>query len=241
MSRLLAAVQTDILLQHRNQLYPISIVVSAIAAGALAWLSPADFFGATAAMTLLLFAGGSTLLYVVAMILLEKDAGTLNAICVSPLRPWEYLLAKTLTLTGLATLEGSLIVGGALLFLSLNHTVTPPNIALLLPGMVALGSMHVLAGIVLVVRYQQITEALIPMGLLGACMQLPALYMIGALDQPSLLLIPTAAPTLLLRGAFIPLAPWEWLYAIVVTLLTLLILGLWAQRAFLHHIVQRAG
>ena len=239
--RVWSAMKTDVVLQARNQLYPISAAVSLLAGGALAWLSPPDQLGATVPMTLLLFAGGSTLLYVVAMILLEKDDGTLSAVCVSPLRPWEYLMAKTLTLTAIAVAEGLAMTLGALWLLSRDAAVSAPAPLPFALGLIALGAMHVLAGVVLVVRYERIVEAIIPMGLLGALFQLPALYVVGALRHPLLLAIPTAAPTLLIQGAFEPLAPWQWAYGVVVTALTLAALGVWARRAFVAHVVRRVG
>lgn len=93
----------------------------------------------------------------------------------------------------------------------------------------------------MVVRYDRIAEALIPMGALGALLQLPALHTIGAISHPVVLLIPSAAPTTLIRGAFEPLAAWEWAYGLGVTAVALGVLGVWARRAFVTHIVERAG
>ena len=238
--RLLAAIRTDVLLQARNQLYAISVGTAVVVGGALAWLSPIERLSGTVPMALLAFVGGSTLLYVVAMIILEKDDGTLDAVSVSPLRPWEYLAAKVVTLTGLATLEAGLICGGAFAFLSRSGPVPMPS-PLIALGVVALGVMHVLVGVVMVVRYTRLTEVLVPMSAVGTLMQLPAFYFVGATDHPAMLLIPTAAPTMLIQGAFVGLEPWQWAYAVGGTTLALTVLGVWARRAFVTHIVRRAG
>ena len=71
--RWLAAVRTDVVLQARNQLYGISVGVAALCAGGLAWLAAPEHFAAAIPMVVLMFVGGSTLLYVVAMIILERD------------------------------------------------------------------------------------------------------------------------------------------------------------------------
>ena len=238
MTRLLAAMKTDVVLQARNQLYGISIGVALVSAAALAWLSPLDLVAGTFPMALLMFVGGSTLLYVVAMIILEKDDGTLAAIAVSPLRPREYLAAKVVTLSALATLEGVLIVAGAWLILRRNGDLPLPS-AWTLVGLVALAVMHVLVGIVLVVRYQRITEAMLPMGAVATVLQLPALYFVGAIDHPALLAIPSAAPTLLIRAGFAPLATWEWVYALAGSAVTIALLALWSARAFETHVLAR--
>lgn len=237
MRRLLAAMRTDALLQQRNQLYAISVGVALVTGGALAWLSPVDMVHRTVPMTLLLFVGGSTLLYVVAMILLERAHGTLSAAVVSPLRPAEYLASKVLTLGALATLEGVLIAGGALLVLSREGDVTWPRPLPFAAGLVALSVMHVLVGVILVVRYQRIMQALLPMGAIATVLQLPAFWFVGALDHRAWLLIPSGGPTMLVRGAFSPLTPWESTYAVLFTALPCLALAVWALRAFHRHVV----
>lgn len=237
--RVWAAMRTDALLQARNQLYAISIGVSLLSAGALAWLSPHDQLAGTVPLTLLAFAGGSTLLYVVAMVLLERADGTLSAVVVSPLRSWEYLASKVATLTFLAFLEGALIAGGGILLLSRTGAVPTPNLGLLALGLVALGVMHVLVGIVLVVRFERLLDALLPMSLIATALQLPAAFFVGAVESPALLAIPSAMPTMLIRGAFVPLEPWEWAYAIGGTVVVCVLLGGWALRAFERHVVGR--
>ncbi|MFK7992017.1 MAG: hypothetical protein AB8I08_38725 [Sandaracinaceae bacterium] len=235
--RLAAAVRTDVVLQARNQLYGISVGVAVVVGGALAWLSPHDRLAGTVPMALLMFVGGSTLLYAMAMLILERDDGTLDAVIVSPLRPAEYLLSKVITLSGLAALEALLIVVGALGVLSRSGAVPVPG-PLIVLGVVLLAVMHVLCGLALVVRYRRLMEALIPMSALATLMQLPGFYFVGALAHPAWLLIPTAAPTMFIRGAFTELAPWEWVYAVLVSGGTLLALWIFARRAFRRHVIE---
>ncbi|MCB0006779.1 MAG: hypothetical protein KDE04_10005 [Anaerolineales bacterium] len=85
MKRLLAAMKLDFLLQVRTQLYTIGLVVAVVIAGALAWLADPEQLTTYVPTLMLLVIGGSTLLYVAAMILFEKEQGTLNALIVSPL------------------------------------------------------------------------------------------------------------------------------------------------------------
>lgn len=231
-------VRTDVVLQARNQLYPISVGVSALCAAGLAWLAGPEHLPRAAPMVVLMFVGGSTLLYVIAMIILERDDGTLSAICVSPLAPWQYLLSKVITLTALATLEGLLLVGGAVLYLGRQSELSWPGPVLLL-GLVCLGAMHVLVGVVLVVRHTRIMEVLVPMSGVSLVLQLPAFYFLGALPYPALLAVPTGAPTMLVQGAFIPLEPWQWLYGLLGTAVLLAGLWAWAHRAFVRHVVAR--
>lgn len=235
--RLLTAVRTDVRLQARNQLYAISIGVAALCSGAVAWLSSPDTLQRSVPMALLMFVGGSTLLYVVAMVILERADGTLTAVLVSPLRDAEYLASKAITLTALATLEAALIALGTHLLVDDAPT---PN-AFLAVGVLTLGIVHVLAGIVIVVRYERIVEALIPMGVIATLMQLPALWFVGAIDHVAILAIPTGAPTMFLRAAYVELEPWQWAYALGGTTLTLAVLAWWSLAAFRTHVAGSAG
>jgi len=236
MRRVWAALRADFVLQARNQLYPISIVISLILVGVLGWLSTPQGLSRTIPMGLLLIVGGSTLMYVVAMILLEKEQGTLDAIVVSPLRPSEYLVAKVVSLSLLASLEGLILAGGTISWVGRGGDILWPS-ALLIPALFVLGAMHTLIGIILVARHRRIMEALLPMGGLGALLQIPVFYFVGVADHCVLLVIPSAAPCMLVRGALTPLTTWEWVYGLGYTSIAMLVLAVWAHRAFVHHIV----
>lgn len=240
MSRLLQMVRTDALLQLRNNLYALSVGVSVIIGAALAWLSPAEQVARTVPMALLFIVGGSTLLYVVGLIILERDDGTLAAVAVSPLRPSEYLASKVITLTGLATLEGTVVslLGLAAIAWRAGVSVAWPS-PLGLLGLAALGVMHVLIGVIVVARHDRFSEVLIPMSAIAVVLQLPAFYYVGALSTPLLLLIPSGAPTMLIRGAFVPLSAWEWAYGLGATAVLLAALSAWALRAFEQHLIEK--
>lgn len=245
--RLLRQLKLDATLQARNQLYAISVGVSLLVGGALAWLSPLDYVARTFPMAILFFVGGSTLLYVIAMIILEKDDGTLEALVVTPLRPREYLLSKVISLTAIAALEGALLAYAALAWIARESagdeaaaaTIHWPG-PLFVLGMVGLGALHVLIGVIVVARYPRIMEALMPMGAVALVLQLPAFYFVGALPSPLVLLVPSGAPTMLIRGTFVALRPWEWAYALGYTALSTAIFWRWALRSFRVHILRGA-
>ncbi|MCA9931776.1 MAG: hypothetical protein KC419_25005 [Anaerolineales bacterium] len=241
MKRLISAMKTDVTLQIRTKLYHVGIGVAVLIAAMLAWLiDPSQLFAYIPALMLLVI-GGTTMMYVAAMILFEKEQGTLNATIVSPLRTSEYLWSKILTLTFLATLEGSVMIGGAMLVMHFLSGVTLPNIPLLLLGMVLIGILYTLVGILLVVRYDKITDFLIPMSAAFIILQLPFVYFLGWVKMPFLLAIPTSAPTVFMQGAYGPLAGWEWVYAVGYTAVLLTVLTIWAHRAFTRHIIMKVG
>lgn len=241
MTRLLSTMKTDVTVQVRNNLYAIGIGVGALVAVMLSQLATPAQLPLVVPTLMLLVVGGTTLLYVAGMILFEKDEGTLNALMTSPLRPTEYLWSKIITLTALATLEAIVMIGGAMLIMSWSAEVIWPNIPILLLGIITIGIIYTLMGIILVVRYKQITDFLLPMAGVAVILQLPLLYFLGMVKLPILLLIPTSAPTLLMQGAYMPLEAWQWLYAIVYTILLIIALTVWASRAFRTHIIMKVG
>lgn len=240
MNRTLAAMRTDVALQARNQLYAISIAMAVLLAGALGWLSSPAQLHATVPMGILFVVGGSTLLYVVAMMILEMDDGTLQAVIVSPLRPAEYITAKVVTLGALATAEGAIITVGTVLWVGGPGQAPWPS-PLLVGGVFVLGVIHTYIGVILVVRYRRIMEAILPAGMVATLLQAPGLYFVGALDHPAMLAIPTAAPCMLVRGAFVPLAPWQWVYALAYCAVIVVVLRRWARLAYERHIVRKGG
>jgi fluoroquinolone transport system permease protein len=233
--------KTDVMVQVRTNLYTIGIGAGVLVAIALSQLASPDLLVLLVPTLMLLVVGGSTLLYVSAMIIFEKDEGTLRAMIVSPVRPSEYLWSKIITLTALAALEAVVMIGGAMLIMRFSGGFSLPNIQLLLLGIVAIGILYTLIGIVLVVRYNSITDYLLPMAGVAVILQLPFLYFLGWVEHWSFLLIPTSAPTVLMVGAYRPLAGWEWGYGLGYTAVLLIGLSFWAYRAFQTHIIEKVG
>jgi fluoroquinolone transport system permease protein len=241
MTRLISAMKMDVTVQVRNNLYRIGIGVAVLVAGLLSQIANPAELAVTIPVTMLLVVGGSTLLYVAGLIIFEKDEGTLNALIVSPLRTSEYLWSKIITLTTLATLEAVIMVGGAILIMSRSSALTMPNIPILLLGIVAMGVLYTLTGIILIVRYQQITDFLVPVLVIAFVLQVPLVHFMGIIEHPAFLIIPTSAPTLLMQGAFVQLTAWEWVYALTYTAALIIGLTIWAYRAFNTHIIMKVG
>ncbi len=241
MTRLLSAMKIDVIVQVRNNLYAIGIGVAVLVAVMVSQLASPNQLPSLVPALMLLVIGGTTLLYVAGLILFERDEGTLHAVMVSPLRTSEYLWSKIITLTALATLESVTMVGGAMLIMSRSDEMTWPAIPILLIGIIAIGVMYTLMGIVLIVRYDKITDFLIPMAAILSVLQLPFLHFWGVIEHPAFLIIPTSAPTMLMQGAYIQLATWEWLYAMGYTAAMIMGLTMWAYRAFNTHIIMKLG
>jgi fluoroquinolone transport system permease protein len=242
MKRLLLAMRTDARVQVRNGLYIIGPVFSVIAAAVLGLLYPTVDLAHSVPSAMILLVGGSTLLYVVGLFMFEKDEGTLNAVIVSPLRTHEYLISKVVTLTVLATLESILIVlGAAVVIFARTREIVLFNPALLVVGIVVLGAIYTLIGILVLVRYERLTDALVPVLAVAIPLQLPAIYFLEWLSHPVWLIVPTSAPAMLMWGGFRSLAVWEWAYSIVYSLVITAVLARWAYSAFRTHVIMKAA
>ena len=241
MNRLVGAIKLDFVIQWRNQLYTVGIVVGLLVAVMMAWLTPATLMFRIVPSTILIVIGGSTLMYIGGLIVFERDEKTLAATIVSPLRASEYLWAKILSLGLLSSIESLLIVFGCFLFKRVFEQIPMPDIVPILFGIVLLGTMYTLAGFILIVRFRSITEFLIPMGIVAAIGQVPLFYFLELIPSPFLLIIPSSAPGMLIRGGYTELSGIQWVYAVSYSLLVVGGMVYWAHHAFVVYVVRRAG
>lgn len=241
MSRLTKAIEMDVRVQWRNKLYAIGVGVAMVIGVALSQGVNPDQLSRAVPAVLLTLIGGSTMLYVAGLIIFEKDEGTLNALMTSPMKHHEYLWSKIITLTTLSTLESIVIVGVGTAILGKTQSWVVPNLALLLLGMVLMGIFYTLIGIILIVRFDKITDFLIPMSVIAIILQLPFLHFATIVEHPLFLVVPSSAPTMMIAAAYMPLSAWQWVYAIGYSVLTISGLLYWASRAFEKHIIMNVG
>lgn len=239
LERFFAVLKLDMLIQWRIKLYLIGVLAGVIVAVAVAQITAADQLYLVIPALMLLVIGGSTMLYVAALIIFERDEATINAVIVSPLRTTEYLFAKIFSLLILITVECITMIGGSmfLIWLAGTEPLTMPNIGLLWLGITGNAVIYTLIGIILIVRYRRITEFFIPLAAVAIVLEIPVIYFLDIFMHPFLLVIPTSAPTLIIRGAFVECTPVEWAYAAGYTILLITGFGFWGYHAFKKHVV----
>jgi len=171
--------------------------------------------------------------FMAGLLYLEKGEGVLTALVVTPLQSWHYLVARLITLTGLGLAVSVLIVA-----LVARGAVNWP----ILLGALTLNSLlFLLLSFNLAARYDAINEFLIPaVWLLGAA-QLPFFDSFGIWQGWPLYLLPFQASLLLIRGAFEPLALWQWGYALGYVGLCIAAGYGWALRTFDRFVVRGVG
>ncbi len=228
MSRLSATVARDFRLQFRNGFYYAAGFV------ALFWILALTSLPAESLRTLMpvfVFSNLiiSTFYFIAGLVLLEKGEGTLSAQVVTPLRDWEYLASKVITLTALAAGENLLIIG---IVYGLRF-----NLPALLAGIVPAAAMMSLTGFVAVSRYQSINEYLFPSFLYTLAFVPPFFDYLGLWNGWLFYLHPLQAPLLLAAAAFRPVAGWQWVYGVLYSAVWTALFFQWSRRSFARFVV----
>ncbi len=232
MSRLATAIRGDFLLQWRFGLVAAGVVVL-VTFSVLVWPLDLSAMGFAVPTFVLGNLTVTAFFFAAAMVLFEKDDGTLEALVVTPLRTGEYLASKVFTLTMLALVETVLIVAIAY----------PGPIALLplVTGIIASSVAYVLFGFAVVVRYDSITALLFPAVGLNVLWQIPVLASLGIVEHPILYAHPVRAMLVWIEAAIRPLSAIEWVYAVGYCGLTIAVLYRIAQRAFVRFVIRGQG
>lgn len=241
MNPMTSTIRKDVKVQVRNKLYAISIGLACVFAIIFSILLKPEQIITVIPAAMLLLVGGTTLVFVGGLILSEKEEGILHAIIVSPLSAKAYLGSKIMTLTFLASIEVMIMVGIPIIYLSIIKGTRLPNLFILIVGIIVINLLYTILGIALTVRFNKITDYMIPVVMLMIILQIPIVHFWQIFEHPLFLIIPTSAPIMFIQGAFISLTFWEWLYAIVYMGLMLIGLTKWALKAYDKHIIMKVG
>lgn len=171
--------------------------------------------------------------FMAGILFLERGERVLEAIVVTPLPRYGYLLTKVISLTLLA------IVMSAILVLLLHGPAV--RWGLLLIGVALNSWLLTLFGFILAARYNGISDFLIPSIVFTAPSQLPLLYYFGIWDHWLIYLVPTQPVMLLIEGGFGPIADWQLLYSLVYLLVAGVVVTVWALRVYERFVVRARG
>lgn len=232
MSRLVATMRCDVRLQLRNGFYwAVGFLLGAFLI--LITQLPAFDWAAWLAPLVLGNLSLATFMFMAGLVLLEKGEGTLEAQIVTPLTISDYLTSKVATLTALSIVENVVIV---LLAHGPGFRLLP-----LVAGIVAASAIYCLTGFVAVSRYDSVNEFLFPSILWITALSLPFLDYTGLWTSWLIYLHPLQAALVLLKGAFFALRPWEWVYGLLYSTLSIALLFEWSRRAFQRFVIAKEG
>jgi fluoroquinolone transport system permease protein len=232
MSRLLSTIRWDFQLQFRNGFYYASAFVAAVMFVMLRQLPQVNWSQLWPPIILENLVVNA-FYFLAGMVLLEKGEGTLEAQIVTPLRPWEYLVSKVVTLGLLSLFETLLLVilVSGLIF----------NWFFLILGIMLLIAMYGFYGFFVVARYDSITDFILPSVVWVMGFSLPLLYYFDLWRHALMFVHPLMAPLTLMQAAFEPLPGWQILYGILYSLLWVGIGYVVSRRAFYRFVINKEG
>ncbi len=229
MKRLLSTLYLDVKLQFRNGFYYVTAFVTIAAALAITQLPFHLDLSALLPAIVLNDLPIGTFYFIGGLVLLEKGEGTLAAQVVTPLRTWEYLVSKVITLSVLSVLQNLVIVG--LLY------GPRLNVLAFVLGVLAGSALYTLGGFLVVARYASINEYLMPSILYVLVFSLPLLPYFGIGQSAWFYWHPMQTALTLMQGGFQPLEWWQWLYGVGYAALALGVLYRLCERTFVKFIV----
>ncbi len=229
MKRLRAAIGNDLRLQRRNGLYYATAFVLILLTAALSqlplrslnlgWLLPAVVLNNLVVTTFYFISG---------LVLLEKGEGTLTAQSTTPLRIGEYLVAKVVTLTGVALVYNVVLVG----------VIYGPHMRII-PLVVGIGQaavIYILVGLIAVTRYESINTFLFPSTMYVGALLAPVMLYVSGWQSWLLYVHPLSAPLVLLRAAFTPVAAWQIVSSVIYGGVWIGLLSWLCQRRLQHFV-----
>ncbi len=232
MTRLAATLRHEVRLEYRYGIFAATAVTTVLAvlmlrtvfSAALDLMLPFTIFVDLTVTGFYFLAG---------MVLFEKAEGTLLALVVTPLRFWEYLAGKVLTLTALAvviTLIVTALTWG-----------TAVNLPLLIVATALASAFWLVVGFVVVAPYDGVSAFLVPASLITLIACVPLLAYFGIVDSPLFYLWPTWGGLLLTRGGFQVLSAWRLVYGVVYLSAWIVGLAWLGKRRFDRYVVGRHG
>lgn len=205
MKRLWFTILNDIRLQWRNGFYTVMgialgvwILLRTQTSGLeLEWL-----MGVLVAGNLII----TGFYFIAALVLLERDEGSLTAQAVTPLRPWEYLTSKAVSLFILGLIENVIIV--------VLYAGVWLNWAALIGGTLIVFLIYLCCGLIMITRFDSINSFLLPSVLVVIAIVLPMITILTQWEHWLVYLHPLQAGMVMLNGAFTPQPGWAWVYAV---------------------------
>lgn len=239
MARLGSTIRKDMIVQSRNRIYFMTLVVALLFAVVFTFLIKPEYLSGATPPALLFIIGGTTVIFTAILIMDEKELGVLSALTVTPLATREYLTSKVGSISILADIEVAIMLGIPFAVAHSRTGLLLPNILLLAAGIVLINAFYSMLGVIISVRFDKFTDFMFPAVIILVLLQIPSVYFAGIINSKVLLLIPSAGPIMLVYGAFNALKPWEWIYGIGYSLGLVLGTAIWMKKAYIKHIVNK--
>lgn len=225
MKRFLSLLVWDWRLQLRYHILTVAAVVTTLYVLVFVNLPAGDL---SALLITLLFSDPGLLafMFIGALVLFEKSAGTHIACAVTPMRPWHYLVSKGVSLSAIALLCSQLM---ALALHGWGYNWGFLSLAVVLTSL-----LFAWIGFIGVAAVKSFNQYLILIPILVIPLFVPLISLWGMPESGWLYLFPTQASLILFRASFAPVAGVKILYAILYLLLWLSGFYWLAEQAFIR-------
>lgn len=230
--RLISSLKQDITFQYRHGFYYAYLVVTIIYIFILKFL-PASYQNDF--LVFVIFSDTSILGYffIGGIVLLEKGQGILNNIFITPLRLYEYIISKALSLSFLSLLASITIV---------FFTHCPPiNLSLFMAGVFLSNLCFTFLGLAISARSVNVNSYLLTASLIIIPFCLPLLAHFNILENNTFHLLPTYASLTLIKTIFLQLNNKVAIFAILSLLIWCYLTYLLAIRWFTRYVILRIG
>jgi fluoroquinolone transport system permease protein len=232
MKRFLSILKWEVIRQFKNGIYYASIFMLVL------WILLFSFIksvplNSLLPMIILSNLTMTTYFFMAGIMLFEKGEGSLTAQVTTPIKEWEYVAAKAISLSALATLE-NLIITIALAGWQFNYISV-------IAGTFIAGIIFCLVGFITVIRYDSINEFLIPSIGYMFLVTLPILSVFFLNQSWIWYLHPVFGTYKLIENGFTNIGPWNVAYGICIPLITITILGYFSLTGFTRFVVRSEG
>jgi len=230
MTRLLSTLKLDVALQWRNGFYYASLFVAITMIIVMRNMFSPEMLKVV--IPYFLFIAMSIAFYFIAgLVLLEKSEGTLESMVVSPLRTSEYLYSKIIALTAMMLIENLFII-------ICSYGIDFCWITLL-TGALLISVQYALLGLILIARFDSITDFIMPALISTTIIQLPFFNFIEKIPEWIFIPWPTYGPLLLFQGAFQSITTYQYIYAVLYPLISIIALFHIARQSFERFIIRK--
>jgi fluoroquinolone transport system permease protein len=214
--RLLTALKADVLFQFKQGFYFVYLILSLFY---LIIFHQLDTTWLSYVMPVVLFMDPSVLglFFIGGILLLEKEQGILSLIYVTPLRVWEYILSKVISLCFISLM--------AILLISLIAYNDAVNYVYLIIGVILTSVFFTLIGFLVATRSKSVNDFFVKIIPWMMVLILPCVLIIFYPNMPVLGLIPSVASLKLVWGAYHAINFWEFIIlALYMTVLNIFLL-----------------
>lgn len=220
----------DLKLQVRNNILTVAVVIAAIYTGVFFLL---DLKGNDDVLIILIFTDPAMMgfLFMGVLFLFERSANTLEALVVTPVKIWQYIFSKAISLTLIA-----LIVCFAIVFAGHGFAI---NYIFFFLASFLTSILFILLGFIGVVQIHTFNQYILIIPSFFTPFSLPLLNFFEITNTYLLYIIPTQASLLLFKASFENIPVFDIIYSIIYLIIWIILAYYFAHKQFIKKIIRR--